>query len=251
MPTPTLKFLDKESANFKKDLAVVMEQLNAELNSLLAGGVTQQGLVDAAVILNNRNAMIEALNRDGYNELAVKYVGKYPELAKIGASRVAQLAGVTDLKYGQVSVDAMMGLARVDLEGFAAIGENAIDDLRLALYRDAVGGATVKDISAQIAASTIGTSVKGSPLSNYSYTHANTALLNFSGEVLRLAGEELGAEMWEVVGPLDSLTRQVCRDALSEKIRSKKEWQKAGYWGGTPGGWNCRHQLYPYFGDDK
>jgi len=247
MTTPLLKFTDKNVATFGRDLDVVMKQLNAELVNLLITGQT----VDAAVILNSRAAMTVALNQAGYLELSNEFVGQYPAIAEKAGAEVSKMVGAgPSMQFSQPSIATMRGLARVDVDGFAAIGDKALDDLRVGLYRDVVSNMPVSALTERIAESTIGLAKNNSPMRNYAYTHANTSILNFSGEVLILAGEEIGADKWEVVGPLDSKTRPVCHAALAEPVRTKEQWIKTGYWGGTPGGWNCRHQLYPWFGDD-
>jgi hypothetical protein len=96
-------------------------------------------------------------------------------------------------------------------------------------------------------------------MANHAYTISNTAVLNFGGEVLITAGNNVfdalnipeGERMWEVVGPLDDVTRDECETALADPIRTWDEWLQHSnangepYVGGTPGGFNCRHQLFP------
>jgi hypothetical protein len=244
-------FTDKQLEQFAKDLARVMRQLDRQIVSIVNGAQTATDVFNATAILNSRPAMLQALQEAGYTELTTEFVSEYtavPNLAK-------QAFAGRDLpapSFSTVNKETMLQIARADLEGFASIGTKAMDDLRLGLYKQAVGGQPFAQLVETIRASTVGTTAAGSPLSNYSYTHANTAMLDFNGEVVRMAGESIGFDsddsLWIVVGPDDDKTREVCEEALADPIRTKAEWQDAGYWGGTPGGWNCRHQLFPYEG---
>jgi len=241
MPTTAmLKLAETSSAKYAEALVRVMGNLESGVVAIMAGakaGTGAQAKMDAATVLNSRPAFIQALHESGYNDLAADYVATYgaqPEaVGKAFASR-----SLPKPEYSTVSVDTFKGLARVDLEVFAAIGEKAMDDLRIGLYKSVISGQPFKQIVDQVREATTGLDKAGSPLSKYAYTHANTALLSFQGEVLREAGESIGAEKWEVVGPDDQATRAECQDALADPIRTAEEWQAAGYWGGTPGGWN-------------
>ena len=245
------KFAKDISEQYAKDLVRVMAELEAEVISFMRGAGTTTTEA-AATVLNSRPAFIQMLSESGYNELSAEYVAQFGEVP----SQVSKAFAARKLpapQYSTVSAETFSGLARIDLQNFSAIGSKAMDDLRLGLYRQTIGGANFKDVVKTIQASTIGLDGKGSPLSNHSYTHANTSILNFNGEVTREAGESIGFgeddSLWEVVGPNDGATRDVCQSALAEPVRTKEEWIAADYWGGSPGGWNCRHELYPYIGE--
>jgi hypothetical protein len=213
----------------------------------LNGARTAQGTVDAAIILNSRAAMIQALNAAGYTDLAQAHINRYPNLADDIKGTFARAKDFPKPVLTEASAATFQGLATVDLDEFAKIGEGAIDELRLQLYRQAVGNQPFSAMVRTIKAATVGVDGKGSPMANHAYTHANTAVLQFQGEVIREIGEQLDADKWEVVGPNDDVTRDACQNALADPVRTEKEWQSAGYWGGAPGGWNCRHQLIPVF----
>lgn len=234
------KFAKEISDQYAKDLVEVMAELEAEVISFMrhAGTTTTEA---AATVLNSRPAFIQMLNESGYTSLSTEYVAQFgavpDQVSKAFAAR--KLPGP---QYSTVSAETFSGLARIDLQNFSAIGSKAMDDLRLGLYRQTIGGDSFKNIVKTIKASTTGIDGKGSPLSNHSYTHANTSILNFNGEVTREAGESIGFgeddSEWEVVGPNDGATRDVCQAALSDPVRTKSEWIAADYWGGSPGGWN-------------
>jgi hypothetical protein len=234
------------SEQYAKDLAKVMGNLELEVVSFM------RGADKAATVLNSRANFIGFLQSSGYNDLAEQYVAQYGEVPEAVNKRFAARK-LPPPQFSTVSAETFSGLARIDLDAFSAIGTKAMEDLRIGLYKQVVGGADFKSIVQTIKASTTGLAGNNSPLANYSYTHANTAILNFNGEVTREAGESIGFgeddSLWEVVGPLDGVTRDVCASALSDPIRTKEEWIAADYWGGSPGGWNCRHELFPYIGE--
>lgn len=242
------KLSDKMITSYAKQLAGVMGDLEASVIAFM-GQAGKVGPEAAAMVLNSRPAFLAMLQESGYNDLANSYVAKYGEVPKT-VSKAFAARGLPAPQYSTVSKETFQGLARMDLAGFKAIGTKAVDDLRLGIYRQTISGAKFQDIVKTIRASTVGTSVKGSPLRNYSYTHANTAVLNFNGEVIREAGESIGFDsdddLWEITGPVDDATRDICNDAMSDPVRTRGEWIGMGYWGGSPGGYNCRHEFFPY-----
>lgn len=234
-----LKYADKQSERFARDLDKVLRDLDKRIVAIL-NGATKGGQVEASLLLNSKPAMIQALRDAGYYELAAQHAASY-EGAVDALTEAFSDRKLPPPKFSGADVTTMQQLATADIAGLAIIGEYALDNLRLSLYKGAVGGSSFKDLVASISDAIDG------PLKNHAYTYANTAQLNFSGEILRQAGESLGAERWEVIGPNDGLTREVCVNALRNPIRTTDEWKSAGYFGGTPGGWNCRHQLFPVF----
>lgn len=239
------------SEQYAKDLAKVMGDLELEVIAYMKG-IGSTSPEAASVLLNSRAQFLQALDTAGYNELSQQYVAQY-EAVPGAVNKAFAARKLPPPQYSTVTADTFAGLASIDLQAFNAIGGKAMDDLRIGLYKQVIGGDSFQNIVKTIRAATIGVDGKGSPLSNYSYTHANTAILSFNGEVTRAAGESIGFDeddsLWEVVGPLDAVTRDVCQAALADPIRTKAEWIAADYWGGSPGGWNCRHELYPYFGE--
>ncbi len=245
--TATATIAKKTAKAYARQLSGVMGALESEVLSFMAHA-GKSSPEAAAMILNSRPAFIQMLKDSGYNDLATAYVkeyGKTPSTVK----KAFAARGLPAPKYTTVSKETFAGLAKMDLAGFKAIGGKAMDDLRLGIYRQTISGAKFKDTVALIKKSTTGVSAKGSALSNYSYTHANTAILNFNGEVTREAGESIGFDsdddLWEITGPQDAATRDECNEAMSDPIRTRGEWLAVGYWGGAPGGFNCRHEFYP------
>jgi hypothetical protein len=247
-----ISFADRNTARYAKELAKVMADLEAGLIDIVAGSRTAAGEYNALVILNSRARMLKTLDDSGYNKLSETYVGQFERIPSI-VSKSFTSQNIPSPKYGTNDATVFRGLASVDLDNFAAIGEKALEDLRLGLYRQAIAAEPLSNLVKTIRASTVGVDGKGSAMANHAYTHANTAILNFQGEAIRIAGESIGFDsddsLWEVVGPDDGSTRDVCESALANPVRTKAEWVAAGYWGGAPGGWNCRHQLFPFFGE--
>lgn len=243
-----LRAVDAAADDYASNLIKVLDELETRLIGVLGQAKSARDTFDAATLLNSRGDMLQALRESGYFALANEHVNKYPGIVEAVKKDFAA-RDLPPAVFTKPNADLFSQIAMADLSMFSAIGEKAIADLHYELYRHALSSRPFSDMVRVIKASTVGTSVKGSPLRNYSYTHANTAILNFSGEVIREAGESIGAKNWKVLGPLDSLTRPVCRAAFSDRVRTEEEWKDAGYWGGTPGGYNCRHQLYPSFDD--
>lgn len=243
-----LKTSDKVAAKFQKQMLQVLKELDRRVLDVIGTTKTAANVFDASALLNSRAEMIEALRLSGYNDLVEKYVATYKDVPGLVKKDFAGVK-LPDPKFAAPDVQTFTTIAAADLEAFGLIGVRAMDELRLGLYRNAISSQPFSVMVEAVRDATIGTSIKGSPLKNYAYTYANTAHLSFSGEVVLAAGESIGAERWEVIGPLDGVTRDVCSAALSDPIRAKQEWIDSGYWGGTPGGFNCRHYFVPVIED--
>lgn len=244
---------DKQIDDYAKALDKVMVRLEKSLLNVLGGATSATELFDATVLLNSGPDMILSLREAGYFELAELHVATF---AKIPPETIAAFSkrGLPTPKFSKVDRQDFRALAKMDLSKFNNIGVSAMNELQLGLVQNAVSGVPFSTMVEAVKKATVGIDGKGSPLSNHSYTHANTATLNFEGEVLIRAGESVGATgdnaEWEIVGVLDDKTRDVCVSALSNPVRTRKEWEDSDYpVSGTPGGWNCRHIFFPYFGE--
>jgi len=242
------KLTDKSIKAYSKALVKVMEELEAEVLAFMVGAGTTTPAA-AAAVLNSRPEFIKFLNDSGYNDLSRAYIKQYEKMT--GAVELAfNKRLLPPPVFSTVSAETFAGLAQMDLQNFSSIGTKAMDDLRMGIYRNTVAGANFKDTVNLIKASTVGLDGKGSALANHSYTHANTAILNFQGEVVQKAGESIGFDgddsLWELVHVMDAATRDICVDAYTDPVRTRAEWLAIDYFGGSPGGYNCRGILYPY-----
>ncbi len=242
-----LKAVDNAAETYAKDLEKVLADLDKRLVSILRSTIiTGTDTFDATAILTAREIMLEEMIAAGYLDIANKFLAEYPDI-KAGVERSLAAAGIPNAVFTTVDNLTFQQISLADFEAFEILGAKAMDDLRQGLYRMAVQGNSFDQMVDAIRESTIGTTAKGTPLANFSRTHANTAALRFANNVSVAAGERLGTDEFEVVGPLDAATRDICLDALSDPIRTKQEWIDAGYWADR-GGWNCRHILRPFFG---
>jgi hypothetical protein len=236
---------------FADDLVVVMERLNRSLQNVLAESMTAADVINAETLLNSQPAFINALRDAGYYDLAADYIAQFEEIPEESLSLFKKLK-LPAPEFTTVDNELFRQLAENDFSRFVAIGEQAMTELRQGLVSDAIAARPFSEMVEAVRAATVGVDGKGSPLSNHAYTHANTAISEFNGTVAQKAGESIGFDgdddLWEVVGVLDEVTRDVCVDALNDPVRTRAEWEAAGYWGGAPGGWNCRHILVPYIG---
>jgi hypothetical protein len=243
---------DQQIDEFATALDKVMKRLEKSLLDVVGGATSATEVFDATVLLNSQPAMIEALRDSGYFALAEEHVATFAEIPPETIDAFKR-RGLPAPEFSTVDRQDFRALAQMNLDQFNNIGVSAMNELRLGLVQNAVAGSNFSAMVEAVRAATVGVDGKGSPLSNHAYTHANTSILNFQGETLIKAGESIGfdsaTDKWEVVGPLDGATREVCQNALANPVRTQEQWEAAGYWGGTPGGWNCRHQLFPYFDD--
>jgi len=242
--TPILTYGDKQAEKYAKALQKVMRELDNRLTDIVSTATSASGLVEATQILNARPQMLQALQDSGYTELAQEFIDTYPGMVgTVDSSFTA--AGLASPSFTTVDTLTFQQLAGADFAQFEFIGAAAMDELRFGLHRQAVANVPFSRLVESVKAATVGIDGKGSPLANHAYTHANSAILSFGGEVSIAAGKAIGAKEWEIVGPLDAKTRDVCVAALADPVRTEAEWQAADYWGGIPGGYNCRHHFRP------
>jgi hypothetical protein len=245
-----LNYGDKVAENFDKGLFSVLKDLDKRALEIVSQAKTGKNTFDAATILNSRGELVKALRDSGYNQVVEDYLKEYEGIPDVVAGSF-KARGLPRPEYTTVDAETWSLMAKADFERLQLNGIKAVDELRLGLYQDAIAGQPFSAFVDRIQAATVGFDGKASVLRNQANAIANTAILNFGGEVVKQAGEAIGAEFWEVVGPNDSVTREECQRALAVPIRTKEEWMQAEgadgqpYWGGTPGGWNCRHQLFP------
>jgi hypothetical protein len=248
--------IDSAIERYNKNLERVMRNFKTRVVDIASSTVISgaRNEYDIATFAINRPEMVSALQEAGYNELAQEFIDIYPEIAQ-EVKGVIKNVGGPDFKYSQVDRETFKQIQNVDLSKFDELGRAGVSELHYQLFNQAVSSAPFSDMVTAIETAAAG------PMSNHAKTHANTAMLSFSGEAMIKAGEELGFDdpesKWRVQGPRDSITRDVCNKALNEPVRTRAEWEAApsdwpgsGYFGGSPGGWNCRHWLVPHFGDD-
>ena len=244
---------DEQIESYALALDKVMTQTEKNLLDVLGGAASASGEFDSTVLLNSQPAMIQALRDAGYFELAEIHVAKFAEIPPETIAAFNR-RGLPTPEFSTVDRADFRALAGMDLKEFNNIGISAMNELQLGLVQNAVSSAPFSTMVDAVKAATVGVDGKGSPLSNHAKTHANTAILNFQGETLIKAGESIGFDgpddLWEAVGPLDSVTRDVCVNALANPVRTRSQWEAIDWWGGTPGGHNCRHQLFPFFEEE-
>ena len=236
---------------YDAQLAGVMTELSTRIMQIVRQAtVSGTELYDATLFLNYFPEMIAALDAAGYNTLSREYVKQYKRVAPEVTKLFAGLGGPKP-SLATASKETLAHMARADLTNFAALGRQGVQTLHFGVYKAMVGRQEFSSIVDMVRRATVGVQGKRGSMANHAYTHANTAFQQFSGEVVISAAESVGHggpdSLWEVTGPSDDATRDVCSDALADPIRTRKEWEAAGYWGGAPGGWNCRHQVEPVF----
>lgn len=260
--SPFIDFTDNKIDQYKKDLERVMRSLNDRIVDLMSAKVINrpEDLYDTAAILNMQPDLIKALTEAGYSDLSEEFVRNYERIVETTEAAYSNL-DLPSPRFAAADAKMFQQIASADLERFEVIGANAMNELRFQMYRQALTSAPFSTIAASVAAATVGTASNGSPLAAYAGTHANTAIQGFAAETIKTAAINIDHDddddLWQVVGPSDRVTREVCSMALSAPIRTRAEWKQApsdfpgSYFDNNPpGGWNCRHQLFPYVSDD-
>lgn len=164
----------------------------------------------------------------------------------------------------QNTMDALMG------DGLKA---NVTDKLNDILLRAVTSGARFGDLQEELRAYLLGKDGGQGAFARYATTYATTALSQFTGQVNKLATDDLDTDWFVYEGSNIETTREFCEHLTAKRFIHKSEiptilkgriddyqcaiYEKTGLpygmiEGTTPenfqcncGGWNCRHQLIP------
>lgn len=236
--TRSIRLTEKEVENFGLRLqGVLSKTLGKIIRRINAGNVKAK---NAAQVLGS---LWEILEKEGLSELL-------PEIRRIYGSRLARLqtdlierSGKTNI-FANIDTKAIETLINFDVDRVTSTLKAHVDDTRAVLMRAVLTG---EELDAE--------AITGRSNSVATYriaTELNTSVAMFDRTVTAEVGKELGFDLWEYLGPMDSITRPFCEEVLSKDppIYTTEEVEAMDNEQGLPvmssgGGYNCRHQWRP------
>lgn len=196
---------------------------------------------DAARVLGSlETSMLDAGLEEAILDLQSTYGDELAEIRDL----FARQAVAEEEVFADIDIDVIEELINFDVDQVTQIAQQAIGDMRSQLMRSVIAGET-PDVAS--IANAISERVQAQLR-----TELNTLLAGFARSVTVGKAKDLGFELFEYLGPDDSITRDFCADLLSrdppiytrEEIESMDNDQGLDVFA-YGGGYNCRHEWSP------
>ncbi|KPK95801.1 hypothetical protein AMJ80_03575 [bacterium SM23_31] len=228
------KYIDKLIADFSKEFEQLSRYLKINISSVIKGGVP------------TREAIEQLFSEAGYDGIIQNFIDKHTELinyAKQVGGKLGFPLVLTDRSIALLEILEEQSIMRM-----LTVKDGIINNLIDAGLRGEIEGAGLRTIIAGLADEFDGIAHKFA-------TEAFTGISVFDRTIKSENFKEAGIEKFIYFGPLDELTRDTCRAALTDP-RQQTGWtieeinnSPVGFTIG--GGWNCRHEWLPFVGELK
>lgn len=223
---------------YEKDIKKIQKELFKKLDKVLAGltVLDDAGLASAFKQIN----LVDEITALGFPALLQKIQGVYAQQV------VTSLDALTAVQRGKQTVTALKAieiLSVLDLETISAGVTQYASELKTAMFRGVLTGASSKDIMDNL------TEVYGvgrALSSKQKVMLLNDSFARFARATTAKLFQEFPEQKYEYVGPNDEVTRDECVGGLGagqltiDEIESQTD---TTFEGG--GGFNCRHEWLP------
>jgi len=227
------------------DLAATARRLEVSLNKLLAEGQST-GAVDVALARANiERLMVES----GYYEVTGKLLDTTYQSFIDDAHATYQKQFGKSLQYSDVSLSRLDQIRALDAENFNTIAADNINQLQKVMLDYQFGATDLKGASDRLA------KIMGPDFQRYAETVVRSTAHAFDREAVNLMAKDAGFDLYEYVGPDDSVTSEFCQEQLAKGPKKLSHWEALENPGGYPvmvygGHPNCRHALVPVLSED-
>ena len=152
--------------------------------------------------------------------------------------------------FSEIDADAARALMELNVDAIEDRVRVTGSNLRTEVMRDVVGGQKVDRKALR--------ETYGTKLGHNIETEISTGISAYHQSLINKKSDELGLELFVYLGPLDNVTRPICRHILEKGAIFTDEERKQfnGVKGATlpvetyGGGYNCRHQWSPIRPED-
>ena len=225
---------------YQKDMEKIQKKLLNKIEKVLAGLVV---LDDAALAQAFQQIdFVDDLNRLGFPALLEKVKGSYDKQV---VTTVAGLSAAQRNKQRVAAVQAIEVLAILDLSTISSGVKRYANELKTAMFRGLLTGASSKSIMEGLTA-TYGV---GKVLSSKQQVALlNDSFARFARTTTAKLFEDVPEQKFEYVGPNDEVTRDVCVATLEmqgEGMTMAEIEAEAPVSFADGGGFNCRHEWVP------
>ena len=225
---------------YQKDMEKIQKKLLSKITKVLAGleVLDDAGLAQAFQQID----FVDDLNRLGYPALLEKVKGSYDKQV---VTTVAGLSAAQRNKQRVAAVQAIEVLAILDLSTISSGVTRYANELKTAMFRGLLTGASSKSIMEGLTA-TYGV---GKVLSSKQQVALlNDSFARFARTTTAKLFEDVPEQKFEYVGPNDEVTRDVCVATLEmqgEGMTMAEIEAEAPVSFADGGGFNCRHEWVP------
>ena len=225
---------------YQKDMEKIQKKLLNKITKVLAG---LEVLDDAALAQAFQQIdFVDDLNRLGFPALLEKVKGSYDKQV---VTTVAGLSAAQRNKQRVTAVQAIEVLAILDLSTISSGVTRYANELKTAMFRGLLTGASSKSIMEGLTA-TYGV---GKVLSSKQQVALlNDSFARFARTTTAKLFEDVPEQKFEYVGPNDEVTRDVCVATLEmqgEGMTMAEIEAEAPVSFADGGGFNCRHEWVP------
>ena len=225
---------------YQKDMEKIQKKLLSKITKVLAGleVLDDAGLAQAFQQID----FVDDLNRLGFPALLEKVKGSYDKQV---VTTVAGLSAAQRNKQRVTAVQAIEVLAILDLSTISSGVTKYANELKTAMFRGLLTGASSKSIMEGLTA-TYGV---GKVLSSKQQVALlNDSFARFARTTTAKLFEDVPEQKFEYVGPNDEVTRDVCVATLEmqgEGMTMAEIEAEAPVSFADGGGFNCRHEWVP------
>lgn len=244
----------KYEPNVQRAFKVALDRTRTQLEQLILSLQSTDGIIDGGAlnitrIANAAATLVSTIDGAGFSQ-AIEVQAQ--AIRDIAFDVLKEYPDDLPAKFSADSQAAMeMLVAGADADVTSAMQAMA-SSVAAMLRAAAMGGVKVADLLARVG------NVLGLSEAQI-LTISTSALHSFSASVTIQQSKEAGVEWYVYLGPNDPSTREWCGHWVGRRGRLEDFEATADQWGRSKqplpvgtwrGGFNCRHELVPLFGDD-
>jgi hypothetical protein len=148
------------------------------------------------------------------------------------------------LQYSDTSLERLQQIRDLDQQTFNSIAEDNINQLQKVMVDYQYGATDLKGATDRLA------QIMGPDFERYAETVVRSTAHAFDREASNMMATDAGFDLFEYVGPDDSVTSEICQELLAKGPQKWDVWQATTNDGGYPvtvygGHPNCRHSVVP------
>jgi hypothetical protein len=253
-----LKKIEQEIAKLNKNLdgitdslVAVLSKYQTEYERLLfrADFDLKSGNLKPTIANYNKAQSLSPMQKLGFNDLAIKYIKKYTDIAKAQIAWNKRIGIDTDFDFRDVTI--LKQLQDIDFGVFQAEANLLDQRIKKELVNAIALQMPYQKTVDQLSASLLGGDDTTGRLAGFANTYMRSALFSLSKAIDQEIYERRGVNEFYYLGPVDAVTREFCLRRIGKKFTTK-EIENFGDANGSglngfllPGGFNCRHRMIP------
>jgi hypothetical protein len=250
-----MAIIDEQIQKDDDQINEVINEFDSNIDSLLPiilAGTGSLLVLDNVNIGITNNYIEQAIRQSGYYDTLNTMVNeRYQMFIEDEIDLLDRILNKT-VKFSDSAAEELMKYKEIDIQQFNQITQNIKTKMSTTLFQRLQGNLTDTQLREQLSKIT-------EQYKHWTSAKADTSIAAFKQNASQAIAIDNGIEEFEYFGPLDSLTRQFCRNVLTgvygENKKTIPEWNKLNNVSareGQPdpvsvyrGGYRCRHRLAP------